>query len=269
MSDAAINPAAAAGFARGAGDYEKARPSYAPEAIALIARTADLGPARRVLDLAAGTGKLTRQLVPTGADLVAVEPVAEMRATLAELCPGVEILDGTAESIPLPDHSVDAVTVAQAFHWFDAPSALREINRVLKPERTLVLMWNVRDERVPWVKAFTELLVARSGGRPYTPYHSIDETAGEAMTGDFVADIGAAGLFGAVSHAEFANPQRTSPEGVVARAASTSFVAALPEARRVALLDEVRELIATHADTAGRDELVFPHTTWVWWCRTI
>src|SRR5690606_25154234 len=137
MADERIPDAAAEGFGRGAEAYESARPSYPPDAVGEIATVCDVGPGRRVLDLAAGTGKLTRLLVPTGAEVVAVEPVAEMRAVLSAVLPGVEALDGTAEAIPLPDASVDAVTVAQAFHWFDPPVALAEIARVLRPGGTL------------------------------------------------------------------------------------------------------------------------------------
>ena len=110
--------------------YERARPGYAPAAVEWIAERLPFG---RVLDLAAGTGKLTRQLVARGADVVAVEPGEEMRAVLARVVPGVEVLAGSAEAIPLPDESVDTVTVAQAFHWFRAEEALAEIHRVLRP----------------------------------------------------------------------------------------------------------------------------------------
>ena len=97
-----------------------------------LAERLRLGPGRTVVDLAAGTGKLTRELVRTGAEVIAVEPLAEMRA---ELPPEATALEGTAEAIPLGDGSADAVTVAQAFHWFDAEPALAEIHRVLRPER--------------------------------------------------------------------------------------------------------------------------------------
>ena len=112
----AIHESAAKGFAAGADAYERGRPDYSPEAVARLASNLKVGPGTRLLDLAAGTGKLTRQLVDTGAQIVAVEPVAEMRAKLVEAVPGIEALEGTAERIPLPNHSVDAVVVAQAFH---------------------------------------------------------------------------------------------------------------------------------------------------------
>jgi SAM-dependent methyltransferase len=110
--------------------------------VAFLVERLGLGPGRVVVDLAAGTGKLARQLVPSGARVIAVEPLAEMRALIPA---GIEVLEGTAESIPLPDASADAVTVAQAFHWFDAEAALREIGRVLRPGGLLALISNRRD----------------------------------------------------------------------------------------------------------------------------
>ena len=268
MTEARINAAAATGFERGAVDYERARPSYPASAIDLIIRECGIGPGVRVLDLAAGTGKLTRLLAPSGAALVAVEPVAAMREQFVAVAPDVAVLDGTAEAIPLPDSSVDVVTVAQAFHWFDPPVALTEIARVLRPGGSLVLVWNVRNEAVDWVRQFTNLTVERSGGRPYTRYH-VKLTAGESMTRDHVADIGSTGLFGPVAEARLDNPQDASVDIVVGRAASTSFVSALPTAARATLLADVRTMLERHPDLVGRDSFVFPHDTWVSWCRTV
>lgn len=261
-----INEAAAVGFERGAGDYELARPGYPEAVFDLLADECPIRPRSRVCDLAAGTGKFTRGLIATGATIVAVEPVAGMRHQLSVVCPAIEVLDGTAEAIPLDDHSVDVVTVAQALHWFDVPVALAEIHRVLRAEGALALVWNVRDETVDWVHRFTELMVERSGGRPYTPYHG-DSVNGEVLTVDHATAIAAHGGFTPVRQVRFDNPQTVTPDAVVARAASTSFVSALPSDRRNALLDEVRELIATHPDTAGREQFTFPHHTDVAWCH--
>jgi ubiquinone/menaquinone biosynthesis C-methylase UbiE len=116
----AINEQAARGFAATADAYERGRPEHSAEAAGLLARELGFGPGSRVVDLGAGTGKLTKQLVALGADVVAVEPIPEMRAKLVETVPGVEALEGTAEDLPLENHSVDAVLVAQAFLWFDS-----------------------------------------------------------------------------------------------------------------------------------------------------
>jgi SAM-dependent methyltransferase len=152
---------AASSFARSAGAYERARPGYAPEAVAFLVKRLGLGPGRVVVDLAAGTGKLAGQLVPSGARVVAVEPLAEMRSLIPA---GIEVFDGTAEAIPLPDASVDAVTVAQAFHWFDAEVALREIERVLRPGGSLALVSNRRDP-----SAFDDVLARHRAHPPLEP----------------------------------------------------------------------------------------------------
>lgn len=168
-SPQSINPHAH-GYARAADAYERGRPEYPAAAVAYALRLLAIGPASTVLDLAAGTGKFTRVLVPTGARIVAVEPVAAMRERIAAQCPTVTVLEGTAEAIPLPDESVDAVTVAQAFHWFRGREALAEIRRVLRPGGGLALVWNVRDETVDWVRRLAELMDPHNGGAPR--YHT-------------------------------------------------------------------------------------------------
>ena len=151
----------AASFARSADAYERARPGYAPEAVAALVERLDLGPGSVVVDLAAGTGKLARQLVPSGARIIAVEPLAEMRSLVPA---GIEVLDGTAEAIPLPTASADAVTVAQAFHWFDAEAARREIERVLRPGGLLALVSNRREP-----SAFDDVLARHRTHPPLEP----------------------------------------------------------------------------------------------------
>jgi len=251
---AAINQAAAVGFERGASDYEQARPSYPAEAVDLVVEVLGLTPGRRVLDLAAGTGKFTRLLVPSGADLVAVEPVAAMRDELVAQVAGVTAIDGRAEAIPLDGGAVDAVVAAQAFHWFDADRALAEVHRVLRPDGRLALVWNVRNERVDWVHQFGAILVAAAGQKPYE-----DGT-------DWPAVVAAAGGFGPLQQQRFGYDQPIDAELLVQRAASTSFVSALPDDRREACLEAVRQLTRTHPDLAGHDRFVFPYFTDVFWC---
>ena len=137
----------AASFGAAAAAYERGRPPYPAEAIDWL-----LPPgATRVLDVGAGTGKLTRQLAERGLDVVAVEPLEGMREQLARAVPGVPVYPGTAEDIPLPDGSVQAVLLAQAWHWVDPARAVPEVARVLVPGGQLGLVWNIRDERVDWV----------------------------------------------------------------------------------------------------------------------
>jgi SAM-dependent methyltransferase len=245
-----VHPAAAVGFDREAGVYARVRPSYPSEVIGVLA-DAGVDAGARVCDLAAGTGIFTRLLVDAGYDVVAIEPTEGMRTEFVASGIVAELVDGTAEAMPLPDGSVDAVTVAQGFHWFDAPAALAEIHRVLADDGVLMLVWNVRDESADWVRAITDLVHERSGGRPYHDHRDL-------RWSDVVAG---AGGFGPLEEVRFPNPVPSSPEAVVDRVRSTSYVAAMdPEPQR-ALLDEVAELIATHPDTAGRERFEYPHDT--------
>jgi SAM-dependent methyltransferase len=247
------------GFDQNAAAYEKARPSYPAEAVAHVVGRGGIGPGRRALDLAAGTGKLTRLLVPTGAEVLAVEPVPGMRDQLATAAPTVEVLDGTAEALPLPDGQVDVVTVAQAFHWFDPPVALAEIRRVLRPDGHLFLLWNTRDRNVDWVRQFGDLLIDGDTGieRPYDSYYDVD----------YAAVVAEAGGFTPVERWGHHWDQTCDEDLLVARAASVSVVGAMPEDQRARVLDQVRHLARTHPDLAGEPWFPFPYETHVWRCR--
>lgn len=219
----------ARGFARAADAYERGRPEYPPEAVHLIAERLDLRPGRTVLDLAAGTGKLTRPLVATGARVLAVEPIAEMRARLpAE----VETFDGVAEAIPLADGSVDAVTVGQAFHWFRPQEALAEIHRVLRRGGALALVWNTRDETDPLQQEISALLEPL---RSDTPWWRLFDPQ---------ARVAESGLFGPVEELRLPHGQELDVDGLVDRFLSVSFVAAAPPDRRLELERDLRRLVA-------------------------
>jgi SAM-dependent methyltransferase len=243
---ARIQESAARGFARAPEAYERGRPSYPAAALQRLARELRLGPGRVVLDLAAGTGKLTDLLVETGADVLAVEPVAEMRGALARRVPGVPVYDSTAESTGLPTRSVDAVTVAQAFHWFRGDEALAEIHRVLRPDGRLGLVWNFRDESVPLAAELTRIMEPHRGDAP------------RARSGVWREAFERTELFEPLEAATFRHVHWLPPEGVVARVASVSFIAALPEARRAQVLEEVRELV-------GDEPVDLPYVTEVYW----
>jgi SAM-dependent methyltransferase len=250
-----IHESAARGFARAPDDYERGRPSYTEEAISFLADALGIGPGRRVLDLAAGTGKLTRELAVTGAELVAVEPVPEMRERLAETLPEAEVLAGTAEAIPLSAGSVHAVTVGQAFHWFRGDEALAEIHRVLRPEGRLGLIWNARDESAPFMAALTALMDRYRGDAP--AFRSDRwRPAFERTT-----------LFTPLEHAEFKLDHELDPEGVIARVASVSFIAALPDDEREAVVARVQKLLEADPATRRRRRLVLPYRTDVYWCE--
>jgi ubiquinone/menaquinone biosynthesis C-methylase UbiE len=253
-----VHALAAVGFDRGAGAYERARPSYPAEAVDAIVAELGIGPGRRVLDLAAGTGKFTRLLVPTGADLVAVEPVAGMRDALVAAVPGVEVLDGTAEALPLPDGSVDAVVCAQAWHWFDSPAALTEVRRVLRgPGTGLAVVFNIRDESVDWVRELTDVTEFTTTNRPH---HKTSRKA-------FADEVRADGGYDEVIVSTYRNAQVLDADGLVDRAASQSNVASMDPVRRQEILDAVRRLALTHPQLAGHPTFALPYDTEVAICR--
>ena len=235
MTDA-IHPAAAGGFGRSAAAYERGRPGY-PDAA--VDRLVAALPGRRVVDLAAGTGKLTRALVARGCDVVAVEPVAEMRAVIA---PPARAVGGTAEATGLPDSSADAVTVAQAFHWFDGPRALAEIHRVLRPAGLLALLWNTRVEDDPVNRAIDELLAPYRRGAP-TQRSDAWRAAFDRTT-----------LFASLEECEFAGEQRLDADGMEARVGSISFIAALDEPERKRVVERARGI-------AGEGTVTVPYRT--------
>ncbi|CAN01527.1 class I SAM-dependent methyltransferase [Clavibacter michiganensis] len=217
--------------------YDRVRPAYPDEAVAWMLPAG----ARRVVDLGAGTGKLTRLLADRGLDVTAVEPDDRMRAVLADRLPGVTAVRGSGEAIPVGDGEEDAVLVAQAWHWMDAGEAAREAARVLRPGGRLGIVWNVMDGEVDWVRELDAIL---DGGR---------------RRGARAAEPGPFPGFGPVEHASFAHAQRMTPEDVVDLAGSISRINTLPDDARAGVLDDIRTLLAGHPDTAGRDALDLPY----------
>jgi ubiquinone/menaquinone biosynthesis C-methylase UbiE len=213
-------------FASVAESYERSRPGYPDDAVSWLAGTDPLD----VVDLGAGTGKLTRSLVALGHRVTAVEPLSEMLAHLRDAVPKVTAVEGGAEAIPLPDASADIVTVAQAFHWFEQGSALAEIARVLRPGGRVALIWNVRDESEEWVTELSDAMVGRTG---------VD-------TG--VADpIAASGLFGAIEQATFGpHVQEVDRETLQELVLSRSFCAVLSDEERAPVFARVNELFDRH-----------------------
>jgi ubiquinone/menaquinone biosynthesis C-methylase UbiE len=246
-----IHRNAAVGFDRAAEEYERGRPGYPTAAIDLLAAELRLRPGSTAVDLAAGTGKLTRGLIRTGAQVIAVEPVPGMRAQLARAVPAAEVLAGTAEAIPLADDSADAVLVAQAFHWFDTPAAAREIHRVLRPGGGLGVIWNVWDESVGWVARMQELVGAYRGNTP------------QRGTSAWREQLLATELFTPFSDRTFANVVQAGIDVLLARTASISFIATLPETERVEVLDGVRAVVG------DQGELEMPYVTHVTWCHAV
>lgn len=232
MSD--LHPTAR-GFEQAAGDYDRGRPGYPAPAIDVLATALGIGPGRQVIDVGAGTGKLTRELVARGAEVVAVEPLAAMRRQLEQALPGIAVLAGTAESLPLPDAAADACVAAQAFHWFDADRALPELHRVLRPGGGLGVVFNRRDLTTPVQAALDELLAPDRGDTPTWANHDwLDALAGSRW-------------FALAEVHRFPSLQHLDAAGFRARVESISFVAPLLGAARRRVLDGVAAIFAAHA----------------------
>ncbi|MET9023865.1 class I SAM-dependent methyltransferase [Actinopolymorpha sp. NPDC004070] len=238
-------------FGSTAADYERSRPDY-PQAAAewLLAGLDDSPRARAgwpatVVELAAGTGKFTRSLVAAGHDVIAVEPAQPMLDRLVRAVPEAVAVRGVAERIPLADSSADAVLVAQAFHWFDTEPSLAEIARVLRPGGMFGLVWNYRDESVPWVRQLSRLL------------GSDRQQTGHAE--ELIEKLEWSRLFTPPKRTIFRMWQRLDRQGLVRLVASRSYVSTMSPADREDLLFNVGQLF----DVTARqpDGLLLPYTT--------
>lgn len=226
----------ASSFGAAADSYQRGRPEYPQSAVEwLVPRLA-----KSVLDLGAGTGKLTRPLVEAGLTVTAVEPSQGMREQLAAAVPGAAVLAGTAERIPLPGASVDAVVVAHAWHWFDPALAVPEIARVLVPGGTLSLVWNDRDETEPWVAALGAIMHRQA-----------------AQIIDTSPRLGPP--FGPPERMELRWQQLVTRQEILDMVASRSYVISMPAGERAELLGEVAELLGEHPDLSGREEIAMPY----------
>ncbi|WP_066903824.1 class I SAM-dependent methyltransferase [Mycolicibacterium houstonense] len=224
-------------FGSEAAAYERGRPSYPPEAIDWLLPEN----AHRVLDLGAGTGKLTTRLVERGLDVIAVDPIPEMLELLSNSLPDTPALLGTAEEIPLADNSVDAVLVAQAWHWFDPERAVKEVSRVLRPGGRLGLVWNTRDERLGWVKDLGRII-----GPEHDPFNN---------------EVTLAAPFGEVERHQVEWTSYLTPQALIDLVASRSYCITSPEQVRTRTLDQVRELLTTHPALANSSGLALPYVT--------
>lgn len=216
-------------FGAAADSYERGRPGYPADAVAWMLRGA-----REVVDVGAGTGKLTRAVVATGADVIAVDPDVAMLAALHEAVPGVPTQIGTAERLPRPDASADAVVLGQAWHWVDPVDGSREIGRVVRPAGILGLIWNVRDVQVDWVR--------RMGGI----MHDSNAERMIATGGPVVVEP-----FGALESREWhwTTPMTRATLHAMARSRSSVITATDAERRRIG-----REMDALFDEIGARDD---------------
>jgi SAM-dependent methyltransferase len=246
-----VHRSAAVGFDKAADVYERARPGYPKEAIDFIVERLGEG---TVVDVAAGTGKFTRELIARGLEVIAVEPVEGMRRTFERVLPDVPLLAGTAESLPLEDHSVGAITAAQAAHWFDAGRAVKEFHRVLRARGRIALLWNVRDESYDWARRVTEII------DPFERLHGTPRYRHGAWRPPFEESP----LIKPVTQRDFPYAQPMTVQGFLDRFNSCSFIAILDDASRADVIGKLRDLVNSHADLMGKQEFEQPYVTEVY-----
>jgi SAM-dependent methyltransferase len=241
-------------FGAAANAYAEHRPDYAEDAIRWALEPVSARGPLRVLDLGAGTGKLTAALVGLGAEVTAVEPDPAMLAELRRSLGSVTALPGSAEEIPLPDASVDAVLAGQAMHWFDLSRAVPEIARVLVPGGVLAGLWNVDDDRVDWVASLAQI----SKGKANVTLRRWQDRAGRARQ-ERLAEAGSA-LFEAPEVGEFAHGQRRTADSLVETIATHSNFLVMSEPDRARLLAQARDFLQARPETAS-GEFVLPMVT--------
>jgi SAM-dependent methyltransferase len=261
-----VHHAAGVGYQRAAGVYESSRPSYPLAALAALADALPLEAGRTVVDLGAGTGKFTRLLALTGAEVLAVEPVKEMRERLAELLPGVAVNAGTAEASGLPGGCADAVVAAQSWHWFEETAALAEVERLLRPGGALVLVWNTFDTSVPWMRDFQDIyfrLAPRDLPSPPLAAGLGEPDPSAHWRKGFESRPG----WGPIEERHWPNPHSTTVADIVERMMSSSHIAVLDAPAQARVRAEVEAVLGAHDATRVGGAIEMPYMTDVYWTR--
>ena len=251
-----LDPRVVRGFSRGSSAYERARPDYPDEAREFLVRTFGLGPGKTVAEIGAGTGKWTRQLSKTGAEVLAVEPLAAMRRKLRAAVPGVTVLARRGEETGLPEGSVDLVTVAQAMHWLDAPRALQEFRRILRPGGGVAIVYNERREQGVRGRRLRELMDR------YRPRRSWKYTNGRWKWA-FQEDPS----FAPLRLFRYKNRQVFDKAGMLDRYRSISFVSALPPTRQRAFFRQLGDLLDEEAVRTKSESYTLHYHGKIFWTR--
>lgn len=252
-----MNSIAEVGFGKSAESYVQGRPSYPREAVDWLIEGLRMGAGSRVLELGAGTGKFTELLLPTGAQITALEPVSKMREMFRQKLPQIKIVDGTAESIPFAESTFDFVFVAQSFHWFNGLQAQKEIYRVLRPGGGLGLIWNSRDENLQWVKKLTGLLDPYERGAP------------RYRTGNWKVGFECSSQFAPLKRESFTHTHQQTLENFLNRILSISFISVLETHEKQILVDQLKKLILAEVSNPLPEFVELPYITDVYFTNSL
>lgn len=246
-----LHPAAEQGFSSAAELYQRVRPNYPQEIVHWLIEDLKITPHATALDLGAGTGKFLDYLTQATPNVIAVEPIAEMLEQLKIVHPEVQVQQASSHQIPLKSNSIDAILCAQSFHWFANLETLTEMHRLLKPNASLGLIWNQRDESVDWVKALADFLKDFEGDTPRFHSHQWQKVFEQQS------------LFKLEGQKVFVQQQRGTVEEVVSnRLLSTSFIAAMPKAQQQDMKQHFEDIVLQYTGKSAHDQIEFPYVTY-------
>jgi SAM-dependent methyltransferase len=249
---------AANGYGGNAETYEAVRPAYPDEAVDRLVSELGIVAGTRILELGAGTGKFTRQLVSLGADVTAIEPIEAMLSRLRTEVPRARAYHGTAEAQPFGDASFDVAVAAQAWHWFAGSAVLTELERTLVHGGALGLVWNHYDATEPWVAEYYDIRYSRA-----------DADIPDHRSGAWREAFRGRTAWGPLNTSRLQHTRRVTPDQLADLMLSSSVIGGLDDAGRNAVADEVYALLRRHPATSGQSSIVLPYITECWWTRLI
>jgi SAM-dependent methyltransferase len=244
-------------FQTDTGAYERGRPEYPQKVVDFFSVSFPILPNSVVLEIGVGTGKFTKLLLEAGVQIIALEPLENMRNKFTQMFPTIQVIDGVAESIPLPDKSVGSCDRGSGVSLVRRAQSDEEIHRVLKPNGNLGLVWNVQNRSHDWVEKLGQIVDVHEKG------------IAQYRTSQWKNAFATFKIFSPLQEVKFQHTHASTPEMIIDRVDSISFIQALPEAERKKALKEVRNLIESHPDIRSKTTIDFPYITDVFFCHKI